>query len=236
MHTESAIQYSRDSTIPHGTKLSEHRDVLILDQKPLSAADTSPGHKPNMSNRRGSLGQSSSKLKSHEIQNKRRSGAKDYGKNPDHAQAIKEGDVYYRTIRTYPSYPDFPEEVYLTVSKPLDHGVAAFQNRNKEASPPTGRQSAESRAERRGSSMREITATPMGDDRDNPHYLSAIAGNAAAGNATHRERDRLDFVSATCTSSSYSSYGISSASEVTVFGPSSLLRWFRAKIYLLLHM
>ena len=32
---------------------------------------------------------------------------------------IQEGDIYYRTVRSYPSIPTIPDEVILTITKPL---------------------------------------------------------------------------------------------------------------------
>lgn len=37
---------------------------------------------------------------------------------PNDPPQIKEGDIYYRTIRNYPSHPELPEEFQITITRP----------------------------------------------------------------------------------------------------------------------
>ena len=70
---------------------------------------------------------------------------------------VKEGDVYYRTTRSYPHHQDIADEVTLTVVRATDQV--------KGGSPPYGRRSAERRPSVVFGAIREETPTP-GTDKE----------------------------------------------------------------------
>ena len=53
----------------------------------------------------------------------------------------KEGDIYYKTVRTYPSIPEIPEEIAITITKNLDQFGRDFTLKRAQAE----RKEAESR-------------------------------------------------------------------------------------------
>ena len=82
---------------------------------------------------------------------KRRLNSKESNKpGPGELPQIKEGDIFYKTIKYFPSIPDIPEDVSLTVTKPLEPVPPG--TRDTPSSLTFGRRSA-SEKDRRGSVM-----------------------------------------------------------------------------------
>ncbi|XP_033740802.1 androglobin-like isoform X8 [Pecten maximus] len=88
---------------------------------------------------------------------------------------IREGDTYYRTVHIYPSLPDSPEEVTVTVSK-------------IGREPRTG-SSADKAESRRGSVLSDRTASP--GPVDSPMYGERAASIAASAGGADSKRPKL---------------------------------------------
>ena len=72
---------------------------------------------------------------------KKRQSIKDSKKDPTDIPVPKEGDIYYKTVRTYPSIPEIPEEIAITITKNLDQFGRDFTLKRAQAE----RKEAESR-------------------------------------------------------------------------------------------
>ena len=102
--------------------------------------------------------------------NKRRpSGLKEDTKTRNsiaEATVIKDGDIYYRTVKSFPSVPELGEEIILTVTKSYDPNPVPEKTPGGGGGPSTGRKSAQD--SRRGSNMperaREDSVTASTDD------------------------------------------------------------------------
>ena len=51
---------------------------------------------------------------------KKRQSIKDSKKDSSDIPIPKEGEIYYKTVRTYPSIPEIPEEISITITKNLE--------------------------------------------------------------------------------------------------------------------
>lgn len=120
--------------------------------------------------RRGSLNPASQRGKTGGYDpNKRRPSAmkEEKGRNSltDSSPIIKDGDVFYKTVKSFPSHPELGEEVVVTVTK---HGVESSQGQEKGPGGMGGSSGRKSAQEsRRGSTMperiREEPETPPDD-------------------------------------------------------------------------
>ena len=67
---------------------------------------------------------------------------------------IKDGDVFYKTVRSFPSHPELGEEIFLSVAKPYDVGHLSEKSPSSLGTGgSSGRKSAQD--SRRGSTMPE---------------------------------------------------------------------------------
>ena len=64
---------------------------------------------------------------------KKRQSIKDSKKDPSDIPTPKEGDIYYKVVRTFPSIPEIPEEVSISITKNLEQFGKEFSSTLKRA-------------------------------------------------------------------------------------------------------
>lgn len=122
--------------------------------------------------RRGSVAPGGNKSKAGTDAGKRRTSNRD---TKGDLPAIKEGDIFYRVVKYYPSIPEIPEEISLTVTKPIDP--------SRETGSTTSKQDRRSATDRRGSTLPGPASVREGANTPGIEELTASHGHA---------RDRLE--------------------------------------------
>ena len=102
--------------------------------------------------------------KSTDAPRRRSKDAKEGKQAPGEPSQVKEGDIFYKTVRIYPSIPDHEEDVTVTITKPFESLPPGVRESPPVYYPASSRRSASDRRSSTFPTVREDRSTP--DERE----------------------------------------------------------------------